>query len=1001
MAAGLWGHYQRGIVRAPEPPREAPPGKGSKRTRRVYQKQKKYISQARKIFLRAFEEFNRTATMPDAVFDPVAVAEQKLSWVAYEAAHSEHHQGKEMISQTWVEKVATVLVTWWQTNYSRRSGWRYAFRLSRHNVQSALPLQVARPRLIEQGEDSEEEGEEEATQEEATEEEEPEEEGPQEEDEDTEMQAHEKRVEELDEIATSLAETESAVSSVAAVLPASAPEAPSAPPTKPRPTSAPRTKSWPSPMAPRPSSSPPPPHLVAAAAAGASAPRPPSSPPAPRLVATAAEVPSAWAPRPPSSPAPPHLVAATAAGASALRPPSSPPPPHLVAAAAARPSAPAARPSAPAGSSAVAQGPMPGETRPVVQLALSVALEQVANKPPILPATTLELCARSAKGLNTFLLRHRRRATAAIRFVMGVLDSFPQKFHAMPFGSTIAGTAGVDSDTDVCLTLRPPITMGIPMCLAAAAEHLDRHPGVNKVKVCDWKRSLETLCGDMHVDILFSSSCHEANIKAASLLAAHLEDIPPEAQGAIHVLVNWAKVAGFCKRKHDRKSVASIGRKGVHWAWLGMAAVRWTLSLKRDQPATVAGWIYRIVAFLVDFPYRDVAMAPQEGDRGLFLLRNDLPGGRIAGVAAVLWDQTRRNTMPTRPPRQFLETVMAQLKSGNIPHLNVLLEQFPEVVDATAPVPPRPRTPPRDARVAGLVGVASASTPSPPQVVGAVVAGAAVPLQPSVVSASSAAPPVPLPRGPPLAPVGVASAGSVVVDLSKPVMGATWSPAFREPGGGKYNVHHPLRTVVTASTPVLLFVPGAGSTGSHPRDTVPKKKKNIADLGWCEKFIVVQAHEATPWKTQPWFWLVQMIEWLRKKNPARKFHMVGVSKGAWWGALFVAAYPCLFHGVVLIGGYSTPRQLPAARAAEGREVAAGAASTQLLVIFSSVDECCPYVVERPFLEAMANMGVPCFDTQSGHSMLHDEFIFGLAPYLTDRAGLLMPAWRHMQAVLAT
>ncbi len=48
---------------------------------------------------------------------------------------------------------------------------------------------------------------------------------------------------------------------------------------------------------------------------------------------------------------------------------------------------------------------------------------------------------------------------------------------------------------------------------------------------------------------------------------------------------------------------------------------------------------------------------------------------------------------------------------------------------------------------------------------------------------------------------------------------------------------------------------------------------------------------------------------------------------------------------------------------------------------------------------MANLGVLCFDTLSQHSGLYDEFIYGMAPRLAERANSLWPAWNHMQAAL--
>ncbi len=54
--AGPWANFRRGQGKAPQQPKASPPGRGSKRARRTYKRNQKYLVQARMAFLRVYHE---------------------------------------------------------------------------------------------------------------------------------------------------------------------------------------------------------------------------------------------------------------------------------------------------------------------------------------------------------------------------------------------------------------------------------------------------------------------------------------------------------------------------------------------------------------------------------------------------------------------------------------------------------------------------------------------------------------------------------------------------------------------------------------------------------------------------------------------------------------------------------------------------------------------------------------------------------------------------------
>ncbi len=222
-------------------------------------------------------------------------------------------------------------------------------------------------------------------------------------------------------------------------------------------------------------------------------------------------------------------------------------------------------------------------------------------------------------------------------------------------------------------------------------------------------------------------------------------------------------------------------------------------------------------------------------------------------------------------------------------------------------------------------------------------------------------------------------------DIYVPRVNAQWPPAANQPGGGHFNIYHPLATVAggTRCAPVLLWLQGANSRGDDPRASVgPKQARQAKALPLLNQFIVITAVRAAQWMDPPFWWLLEMMVLLRQHLPQIPFALMGASKGAWWGGLFVAAQPQLFQAAVLVGGYSSPRQTAEQRRAEGQAVAvAAAAGTRLIVIFSAEDECCLYHLEAPYFEAIAEEAAACLCEVGGtHGALYNHYLLGTASY---------------------
>ena len=159
--------------------------------------------------------------------------------------------------------------------------------------------------------------------------------------------------------------------------------------------------------------------------------------------------------------------------------------------------------------------------------------------------------------------------------------------------------------------------------------------------------------------------------------------------------------------------------------------------------------------------------------------------------------------------------------------------------------------------------------------------------------------------------------------------------------------------------PVLLYLPGADSRS--PKNLTNKQRRLSfgADVAFYDKFIVIQPEASTSWKGQPFFWLLTMCEVIKQQRPNTELLLMGYSKGAWWGGLFLAIQPMLFHGAVLLAGYSSPMHIPEERAHEGSEVAMASAAkvSRVHAVCGARDTICPMQVYQSYFNAMEEGGV--------------------------------------------
>ena len=157
-----------------------------------------------------------------------------------------------------------------------------------------------------------------------------------------------------------------------------------------------------------------------------------------------------------------------------------------------------------------------------------------------------------------------------------------------------------------------------------------------------------------------------------------------------------------------------------------------------------------------------------------------------------------------------------------------------------------------------------------------------------------------------------------------------------------------------------------------------RKSSFGADVTFYGQFIVVSPEVCTGWKTPPYFWLLAMCEAIKQQRPGSELLLMGFSKGAWWGGLFLALKPELFHGAVLMAGYSSPMHPADQRAKEGYEVAVAAAmGSRVHAVVGELDLCCPKAVFSSYVDAMREGGVRVHTFPSlDHNGVYDRIALG-------------------------
>ena len=91
---------------------------------------------------------------------------------------------------------------------------------------------------------------------------------------------------------------------------------------------------------------------------------------------------------------------------------------------------------------------------------------------------------------------------------------------------------------------------------------------------------------------------------------------------------------------------------------------------------------------------------------------------------------------------------------------------------------------------------------------------------------------------------------------------------------------------------MLLWLTSAGGGNAHPRmEHMNPKRERKCQHDMYEHYILVAPRERANWSTPPWHWLLQLMAAFKQQNPSRQVALLGISKGAWWGQLFLSTAP--------------------------------------------------------------------------------------------------------------
>ena len=93
---------------------------------------------------------------------------------------------------------------------------------------------------------------------------------------------------------------------------------------------------------------------------------------------------------------------------------------------------------------------------------------------------------------------------------------------------------------------------------------------------------------------------------------------------------------------------------------------------------------------------------------------------------------------------------------------------------------------------------------------------------------------------------------------------------------------------------MLLWLTASGRAIAHPRlglETMNPKQNEKCQHRMYEHYILVAPTEKANWTTPPWHWLLHVMAAFKEQNPSRQVALLGISKGAWWGQLFLSTAP--------------------------------------------------------------------------------------------------------------
>ena len=194
------------------------------------------------------------------------------------------------------------------------------------------------------------------------------------------------------------------------------------------------------------------------------------------------------------------------------------------------------------------------------------------NAPPVLPEAS-----QAADGFLVALaqMRTARQLNWASEVHILLMGIFHETENTMQiFGSVLYGLDMIDSDLNYCVHITESSTSVTDWVTKKLPDILKSSQGVEKRKICDWKRTVEMKFQGHWCDIMISiDPKKEIALEESRLLKEALGWCTVAQRSAINLLVAWAKHSGLAKTKDNRYTVQKVGFKGIHWARMGISAL--------------------------------------------------------------------------------------------------------------------------------------------------------------------------------------------------------------------------------------------------------------------------------------------------------------------------------------------------------------------------------------------------------------------------------------------